>query len=318
MIFSYEQIKNVTFGTIKTEQTENGICFDRMTERQLELFSSLHQLMGRDALSTAGIRLDFVTDGTDLEFTVGNEGKYEVLVDGVIKTRIIAKDGETVSVNIGDSYDNKTDKKRVTLVLPSHSRGILKSVEVKNCSFIEKHKFDEKILFLGDSITQGWNTFFNTTSYVWRLALLANADFVNQGIGRTYYLADGLDEIPFDPDKIFISYGTNDYARPEMNFEVFEKNVSEYYNKIDEMYNGKEIYVISPIWRKNHDYCGYGNLEDLTAIIKRLCEKHNYNYVDGLTLVPPQAEMYVEDMLHPNDLGMASYAENLFKIMMKE
>ena len=214
MKLTFEQIQSVTFGAVCIEQQDDGIHFFKCTKKQLDGWYSLAQSLGDRALTTTGIRLDFHTDASEVSFTVdamgpGTGAKFVLLINDVTElcSYLPADEGEytfTMALPAGEN--------RVTFVLPSHNvPGLLKAVELKDASVFKAHEFDTKIIFIGDSITQGYDAVFASQSYANKMAYMLDAEIVNQAIGGEIFRPAILDEkLPFAPDLITVAFGTND------------------------------------------------------------------------------------------------------------
>ena len=102
---------------------------------------------------------------------------------------------------------------RITLYLPAHGIGILGAVEIEDGATLRPHTYDRKMLFIGDSITQGWDSTWDSLSYANHVTRFFNAYSVIQGIGGAKYHDTTFDEaIDFEPDVVIIAYGTNDWT----------------------------------------------------------------------------------------------------------
>jgi lysophospholipase L1-like esterase len=169
------------------------------------------------------------------------------------------------------------------------------------------------MLFIGDSITQGWNSYYDTLSFAWRLTLHYNANSIINGIGGAFYEPATFDKIDFDPDIVMIAYGTNDARRFKV-FEDMERRVIGYLDLVKEAYGDKRVVVVSPIWRGDADMKPMGaEFDEKRKMIEREAAERGFEVISGLELVPPRAELFADTYLHPNDLGFGVYAENLIK-----
>ena len=72
---------------------------------------------------------------------------------------------------------------------------------------------NEKVLWLGDSITQGFGPLRSAQTYVSVANRLLNYDIVNQGIGGYIYDKKSLMKMDgYTPDKIIVALGTNQFG----------------------------------------------------------------------------------------------------------
>ena len=170
----------------------------------------------------------------------------------------------------------------------------------------------EKVLWLGDSITQGFGPLRSGMTYVSVANRLLNYDIINQGIGGYVYDKKSLMKMEgYDPDRIIVALGTNQYGSETMT------DVEEYYETLMGIY-GTEIPVlcISPIWRGDHPE-EFETFERFCENVKKIAGNYsNVTVIDGFKLVPHLSEYYL-DNLHPNCLGAGAYGRNLVEEIRK-
>ena len=313
MRLTFEQIRSVTVGSVRTELLADGIHFAKCTEKQEKAWQAKKEVLYINSKSTTGVRLDFHTNSKTVSFKSVSGSKYEIKIDGLTSS-IYRFDGEgSVTHDICGPLGNRNDEHRVTLILPSHNiPGILEYVEIDDGAYIKPHKFDYKMLFIGDSITQGWASSLDSYSYAYRVSDFFNAESVIQGIGGAYYNEDSFDRIDFDPDIVFVSYGTNDFGHYK-TYEDFKAHCHAHLKLIADEYKNKKIFVISPIWRGRREGKTMGTFEGCRRIVIDEAERFGLVHIDGLTLVPPLPSLFEDEYLHPNDNGFSFYAENLIK-----
>jgi len=305
MMLSADTIRQITTGAVNIEEKEDGLHFYKCTEKQINAWLAQGKELHRGANTTTGIRLDFSTNSKTLRFQLASAGKYELFVDGLLNKQYLFAEDSCKEI----AYNSDTDGiHRITLHLPSHSAGVVKAVEIDDGAWVRHWEYKCRMLFLGDSITQGWDSVYDTNSYAYRVSHFFDADSVINGIGGAYYHTDTFDTIPFDPDMVIIAYGTNDSP------EQLRLQAPAYLDLIQAAYPDKKIVVISPIWRCSPD----GSPADSAfyakcAFIEEEASKRKFHLIRGLELVPPVVEFFADGFLHPNDIGFAVYAENLCK-----
>ena len=315
MLLTNDEIKSIAFGAVRTEEKDGILHFHKCTEKQVAAWYAESDTLGYRAESTTGIRLDFYTNSDNIAFKVARGGKFEVRINGIITHQYLQ--GET-DVNFKASLvipqREAGERKRVSVIFPSHSIGLLSSFELDDGAYFERAKPQgKKFLFIGDSITQGCASYYDSLSYAYRLIDFFDADAVINGIGGAFFLPEAHDVPDFDPDAVFVAYGTNDFFHfPKA--EVRESKAREYLDLIKEAYGDKKVFVISPIWRANAECNVIGEeFHAFRLYIENLARERGFYAIDGLTLVPPLPRMYNDKYLHPNDLGFSLYAENLIK-----
>ena len=211
------------------------------------------------------------------------------------------------------------EEHEIMLALPSHggagNNGFV-SISVSDGAFVRPTEKKRKILFVGDSITQGHGAENDTNSYTYRLTRHYKAETLNLGVGGSVYDADIFDDtIDFEPDMITVAYGTNDWRR-EKSKERYAGDCKALLQKIANRYPGAKRYCITPIWREAEmvETHPAGTLADCRVIITEIAESLGYKVIDGIDLVPHSKD-YLPDGLHPNNLGYEHYFNNLIKLL---
>ncbi len=310
MTLTLDDIRAVTVGALIIEEQEDGFHFFRLTEKQRNMWSRLGYHFAVRALATCGVRLDFMTDAHTLTFSCA-AGNYELHIDGLLRSKHLMEADGTVICPLCDPLGNPQKEYRVTLYLPSHTAGVLRDVTLEGATYARPLTYDCRLLLIGDSITQGWESEYDSMTYAYALSRTLNANSVNQGVGGTCFDEEALDTLPFDPDIVTVAYGTNDYdMRPSL--EEMRTRVSAFLDAVATRYAGKRIFVISPIWRDQRN-AAMGRFEDCRALIIEEATRRGMTHIDGLKMVPPIPSLYSDEYLHPNALGFAYYAENVVR-----
>ena len=310
MELSYQKIKEITVGAAIIWEESDGMHFTRCIPRQLDVLRSTEPWCMENAYAPTGIRFDFHTDSSYVAFSVGTNGRYELKLDGIlVKQYELANESgkHVVEITLGEGEHH------VVFSLPNHSaEGIVSGIALEEGASCIRHIFDHKILFLGDSITQGWNTKFDTLSYPWMISDFLNAESVIQGIGATYFVPDTVADFGFDPDIVFVAYGTNDYHVFE-TLDALREQSGLYLDKVKYMYGQASIFVITPIWRQDIETpLKMGTLQECRNVIHEEGSKRGMYIINGELLVPPM-QAFMADNVHPNTLGFLMYTLGLLK-----
>ena len=325
MNLTFNDVKKITFGAVNFFE-DNGFHFRKCTEKQIEAWNSISATLGERAYATTGIRIDFMTDSQFFEFSALKGNSFEVHVDGLFRRLFhmneLRERGEFARFSMCDPFEKpykKGEKHRVTLFFPFHDEGILGHVALEDGSYFEPYSYDMKLLFIGDSITQGWDSGYDSMGFAPRVANYFNADYVNQGIGGSFFNADAFDTLELDPDITVVAYGTNDWSRVKTADELTER-ASAHLSLIKGAFGGneKKIFAISPIWRDDPAPKAMGSFSDCRNAVIKAIESVGVIHIDGLSLVPPYTELYADKFLHPNALGFSFYSENLVKQIQKQ
>ncbi|MBR2409849.1 MAG: SGNH/GDSL hydrolase family protein [Lachnospiraceae bacterium] len=306
MKLSNEQLKSIYFGALHFSETEEGyLQAYQYTESQMDYFKGAFAFWYDRCFATTAKTLEFSTTATQVSFEYkfiwkGSEDSVELFVDGIATKICYVKDmGEKGSV----SFALPEGEKNVVIYLPADATLLVRDFEI-NGEYVPAKK-GEKVLWIGDSITQGYGPLRSAHTYVSVANRILNYDIINQGIGG--YIYDKNVMVPmgdYKPDKIIIAMGTNQFFSESM------EAVEEYYISLKEVYKDTPVLCVSPIWR--------GDCPDKYDIFVRFCENikkiasqySNVTVVDGFTLVPHLPEYYL-DNLHPNVIGAELYGRNL-------
>ena len=307
------ELQDIWFGAYSFEETGDGwLQAFQYTKAQMEYFRSAFDFWYDRSMATTAKTLEFTTDAETVSFEyrftwTGSQDSFELAVDGLITEIRYVKD---LPEEGKLEWKLPEGKKDVVIYLPADA-----TVELRRCEIGGAYtpaKKNEKVLWLGDSITQGYGPLRSAMTYVSVANRLLNYDIINQGIGGYVYDKKSLLKMPgYTPDKIIVALGTNQFGCETM------QDVEEYWETLIGLY-GTEIPVlcVTPLWR--------GDVPDGFPTLSRFCENvkkiagqyPNVKIVDGFTLVPHLPEYFL-DNLHPNCLGTEVYGRNLVEAIRK-
>ena len=311
MDLTLEQIKSVTTGAVNIFQDNDGIHFRRFTDRQLEFFANCSAQFAHRSRCTAGCQLSFYTNSNFLFVEVAAGMKYEVWVDGLPAFFAALEKAQRLPI------PRPEGRKHVVITLPNYTEGVLTGIEIDQGAYVEPYRHSRKFLFLGDSITQGSQSTRDSFCYVYRIARFFDAEIMNLGVGGTYMCAESLEDVGFDPEAVFIAYGTNDYTACN-SIKALETACCHYFDKVKQMYPDKKIFYISPLWRADGGMVRKaGTLDDCREVLIRQCMDHSFIHIDGYTLVPHMPFYLNDGYLHPSDLGFSMYSQNLIHFLLQ-
>lgn len=306
MILTNEELKSIYYGALRFEETEDGyLQAFQYTESQMDYFRNASEFWYDRCFATTAKTFEFTTKATRISFDYkfiwkGSEDSVELFVDGIATKIYYVKDMEEEGTLSFELVDGEKD---VILYLPADATVLVRNFEI-NAEYTPAKK-GEKVLWIGDSITQGFGPLRSAQTYVSVANRFLNYDIVNQGIGG--YVYDKSVMVPmegYQPDKIIIAMGTNQFASPTM------EAVEEYYVSLKEVYGDTPVLCISPIWRGDRPE-EYDVFLKFCDNVKKIAGQYpNVTVIDGLMLVPHLPEYYL-DNLHPNGLGMELYGRNL-------
>lgn len=314
MKLTFEDIKSLTVGAVRIWEENGAVRFSKGTQKQIDAWYTFNEFLGDRAETTSGVRFDLHTDSSKFAFTASAGNRFEIYINDVMMYNVMLDDNNrSFSIDIDKSV---SEENRVTLILPSHEICGIQSVELDDGAYIKPHSFDLKLLMIGDSITHGWDSGYDSLSYAYRVSRALNANSIIYGIGGGFFHESILDdELDFEPDVITVAFGTNDWSRCP-TLESLRKNTKEFFDKLCARYPDKLIFGISPIWRADKDQIrASGSFKDITDAIKEEIVAHGAVLVDGELMMPHLPDFFADKYLHPNALGFGIYAENLTRVM---
>ena len=298
-----EEIIALSVGVVDFEHIDGKLHLYRCLREQIDAYWKLSNNHGEWAGRTNGVRLDFVTDSSFFAFKVIVGKKYELFVNGVKEDHIELACGETFCKEL----DISKGENRLTLIFPSHEAGVISDVALSAGASYRRytHTYGKKILIIGDSITQGWDTINDSNSYAYQISLRYDADTVIFGVGGAYFHESAVPSVDvYHPDIVLVAFGANDFSRGE---DALVKNMHEFMDKLLDLYKDSHIIGITPICGKAGLKKGKGSFRER---IERIYEEYGIEYIDGTYLVSASEDNYA-DNYHPNDKGYLEMADNL-------
>lgn len=198
----------------------------------------------------------------------------------------------------------------------------------------------KKVVFLGDSITEGVGVSDISKGYVNlvknKLGLL---EAYNRGIAGTRFAHQSnpseeasfdqdfisrVAELPTDVDLVVVFGGTNDYGHGDAPFGEFTDRTGNtfcgachvLFESLVNKYYDKKIMIMTPLHRQFENENGR-ELCDYVAMIRKTAEFYSIPVLDmyAQSGIQPQLEVirnaYCPDGLHPNDAGNEIIAEKI-------
>lgn len=308
MKLTNQELQSIYFGAYDFTETSDGyLMAHQYTREQEEYFKGASDFWYERCTASTAKTLEFSTDATRVSFAyrllwLGSMDSFEICVDGLITeiqyVKELPREGTI-------TFDLPEGEKNVILYLPADALAVIRDFEI-NSRFRPAVK-GEKVLWLGDSITQGFGPLRSAQTYVSAANRLLDYDIINQGIGGYVYDPKVLVEMKgYQPDKIIVALGTNQYGTESMDA------IEAYYESITKLYPNVPILAITPLWRGDNP-AGIPTLERFCEKLKAIISRYEIvTMVEGWKLVPHLKEYFL-DLLHPNQLGTEVYANNLVR-----
>ena len=312
-----KELQRIYYGAYSFRETEDGwLQAFQYSKEQMGYFESCIS-KGIDfwydrCMATTAKTLELTTTARTISFDykfiwTGSLDSFELALDGLIAEIRYVKD---LPAEGKLTWHLPEGKKDVVIYLPADATVLLRNCEIDS-SWTPAVK-NEKVLWLGDSITQGYGPLRSAMTYVSVANRLLHYDILNQGIGGYVYDRNSLMKMDgYAPDKIIVALGTNQFGCETM------KDVEAYYETLTGIYGNRiPVLCITPLWR--------GDVPDGLPVLTRFCRRvaeiagryPNVQVVDGFRLVPHLPE-YFRDLLHPNELGAEVYGRNLVEEIRK-
>jgi lysophospholipase L1-like esterase len=319
MILSASQIRSITKGAAMIREVENGLRFDRFTQRELDMYQATNADFYKKAQSSAGIRLEFKTDSRRLAFSAltapGSSRPFchfDLYRDGVFFAQI---GSNQIDSALSGEFDLGKGEKEIRLYFPWSASTLLQSVTLDDGATLIPLKKERTMLIYGDSITQGYDTHHPSLSYASLLTDALEAEAFNKAIGGEFFnpaLAKSAEAE--NPDLITVAYGTNDWSKKTL--EEFEANCAEFYTTLSKKYPNSKIFALTPIWRADWDQriTGVGEFPHVAEHIQKVAASlPNVTVLTGFDWVPKEESYFADRYLHPNDQGFIHYFQGLYQ-----
>ena len=323
MKLSREQIGKIIHNVLFYDYDEDGrLHFRRFTQSQLKAYEAESYDWLVRGKASAGVTFDFVTDSDYIALKMDLDSgssqiwsNFDLYVDGIYTAH--KKFGNMNQKLV--SFSLPEGEHRITLYFPWTVETVVNEVHLSDGASIKEVLKRAKAIVVGDSITQGYITEYTSLTYANQVARETDIDLVNQGIGGYYFGITSIDEslVSYNPDLIIIAYGTNDYSKYD-DKEEFQMKTSAYIEKLTFLFPNTKMLAVLPIYRNDENnqtrvkYRDY-TLDDARQMLLDTYAKYENIHVLTETGIPHIPEVFIEDYLHPNELGFTFMAKAIAK-----
>ena len=320
MDLNLQQLQTITLGALNIREEADGFHFDRMTPTQVINFIQAEDEFGPKCEAPSGVRLDFYTDSPVLalrwhkaELVCGRTFcHFDVLVDGQLLVHSGAAD---CSIEPEGSFCVALPEgmHRVQVFFPVLNKVVIASVTLADGATVMPHRCTRRILFHGDSITQGYDAIFPSGSYANLLAQHYDAEILNQAIGGARF-----DPAIVQPvgafDFVVVASGTNDWSNK--NSADFAADAAAFLARLNVIYGNLPVFVLLPIWRGDTDRTDTaGDFMECRALLGRMAASQGFHVLDDYDLVPHDPRLFGDGYLHPTNAGFQLYAQRLIQLI---
>ena len=120
MRLDFGTIQSVTVGAVRIWEAPDGVHFSRFTEEEEAGWYTCSKTLGDRSRSLCGIRLDFLTDASELSFMLSYGNKVDVWLNGVYHKTLefnpVREAGESeVRITLADQLGAPLAETRVTV-----------------------------------------------------------------------------------------------------------------------------------------------------------------------------------------------------------
>ena len=321
MDLNLRQLQAITMGALDIREEADGFRFSRMTPSQAIAFEQANEEFALKARTLSGIRLDFYTDSPVLALrwhsAVITSARtfcyFDVLIDGVLTLHSGTPDcaGEpegSFCIALPEGMH------RIQIFFPTLTDVLIGALTLADGATVMPHRAAKRILFHGDSITQGYDALCPSGCYANLLAQHYDAEILNQAVGAACFNPEVVQNVGAF-DFVVVAYGTNDWRHKTM--ADFTADAAAFLARINLIYGALPVFVILPIWRTDTDDgepCA-GDFMECRAAIGRLAASQGFTVVDDYDLLPHDTRLFSDGYLHPNDIGFQLYAQRLCEVI---
>ncbi len=307
-----QKISALFHGVVGLERKDGYLIPRRFTSAQIDCCADNDFFYARTRCC-ASVTIELITEAENISFDykfflrTGVKSTFEVYVDGFLTH--LSKDCE-LSDEGTLSFSFKKGKKRIEVYIPNYSEVGVKNVTVDG-KYVPVRKKRTKVLFIGDSITQGGGSERSGQTYVNFVKRALRYEILNWGIGGFVFDEKIVQRSAFTPKKIVVAMGTNNRG---WSAEDNERAINAFFEKINALYPNIPVLAIAPPWAGDmtgRDLDGYRQIKCLTrAAVARY---PHMKLTNAYEMIPHFSDYFMDDLVHPNALGMEVYGQNLVK-----
>lgn len=211
---------------------------------------------------------------------------------------------------------------RITLTFPFSAAMAVKRVTYDFGAKFKAPLKKKKILFLGDSITEGSECFDPAAVYVSQVCRAYDCYGLDQAVsGRTFNDYNILGDYPFSPDYVFIANGTNSFCGGTGDktavFKELDSLMTLVINEAKSRFPSAKIIALLPIWRSDEKGVNF-SLDETSEMIESVYGRYpEISVIDCRDFVPEDASYFSnsELALHPNSAGHRIYGKRLLQAL---
>lgn len=304
-------------GISSLEKTTQGVVPLRMTAKLLDFYRRASDAWFIRARCSAGVRLKFRTAAGKLAMKVGfgpfcrDFFGFDVSCAGNL-VRHFTQD------HSGESFAFETalpgrGPRVVTVAFPWQTECTITAFQLDDASLVEPVAYPRQpMVFIGDSITQGFVVSSPGDSYAARTARCLGRDSVNLAVGGMVMLGEAVEgALAYDWDTAVLAYGVNDCSK-HRELKDFRADSMRSLQALCSR-AGAKVFVIAPLpWPG----CPAEHPAELALpryreiLAECVANFPQATLINGLELLENDPQ-YFADGVHPNREGMERIARRL-------
>lgn len=332
MELTFDQIKSAATGAVSITQEAGLIRFHRMHPAQRDAATAQNEKFFFRAHSTTGVKLTFRTNSTTLSLDVnasrGTMSYFaaDILVDGKLVGSVDNFSHEEIPVfhakkvyKLGDysgRFDLGPGEKTVRIHLSWGPVVSIRSLSLDDGASFSPVIPEKKVLFYGDSITQGMDCLHPSQTYSARISDALGMAEYNKAIAGSFSMPDmAAVREDFTPDLIVVAYGTNDWSLTDT--ATFRANYRAMHENIRTNYPDTRVFALTPVFRFAMNECRkMGAFCKVAPLIREItADFPNVTVIDCFPFIPRDHLCFGDGILHPNAKGFDYYFKGLWKEM---
>jgi len=305
-------------GIFALEQSAQGVTPLRMTPELYDFYRKRSEAWGIRARAAAGVRLKFRTAAKKLAMKVqfGPFSReffgFDVSCAGN-RVKRFTQDHASASFAFETALPGEGPRV-VTIAFPWQAECVISALQLDDAGMVEPVAYPRKpMVFIGDSITQGFSVSAPGDSYAARTAQALGRDSLNLSIGGMVMLGEAVEgALAYDWDTAVLAYGVNDCSQ--------HRELSDF--RADTMRSltvlcsraGAKVFVLTPLpWPA----CPAAHPAEFALPLYRdvlaecVAAFPQATLIRGPELLEDDTRYFVADRVHPNEAGMARIAQRL-------
>jgi lysophospholipase L1-like esterase len=303
-------------GAAEVVAGENGFSLLRMTRELAEFYGGSEAVEVRTNCPS-GVRICFRSDTSfvGMRLNYGRPARevyaIDLVIDGIERLTFVPQSVENGFAFNAELPGGGGAEHTIELHMPHLCECTVEELVIEDGATLAPLKFTGgRMIFIGDSITQGMVSSSPARAYTALLATGLKRDFHNLCVGGAVMRHEvGRMALDLSWKAAVVAFGVNDCSQ-QRTLEAFMADTRGMFEALTSR-SEATVYALTPIpWPASPPD---RNLEDFRDVIRIAASKFDrVQVIEGTDLVPDDSRFFI-DGCHPNDAGMQAYAENLLE-----